>query len=57
MASAILLVLGLLTSGHALFFLWWEPQKVTELSPPLWSGPPTWGPEANAPWRHIGDPG
>ena len=33
MASAILLVLGLLTSGHALFFLWWEPQKVTELSP------------------------
>lgn len=22
---------------------------------PLWSGPPTWGPEANSPWRHIGD--
>ena len=43
MASAILLVLGLLTSGHALFFLWWEPQKVSELSPavvwPTYVGP------------------
>lgn len=35
MASAILLVLGLLTSGpfgYALVFLWWDPQKVTELA-------------------------